>query len=289
MKNSFLIIFVIISFIACKEKREIDFPVLVTSDFDTIVKVNSQDMLKSNSIVYGVNILDTLIINHNKKFDKSNFIPFRDNKIKYDSLIVYVDSDNLDFHTDEINVFDFLPPPIPLETDSVNSNYPEISGYNSYLNNFEKDKEERRKIHFSTLPVYIYNSSNSNRAVYTSIINGEGIYKILEAKDKNGKWRPIEYNNVPIRVCATDWQNYLLKPKHFIVSSVYSYSGDFKTDLRVKVMSHDKVFYSNIFEGEINYAQFDTVNEVKKLIKAFEPAKIESYEYRRKLIFLDFL
>ena len=78
------------------------------------------------------------------------------------------------------------------------------------------------------------------------------IYAVLEAKDSVGNWRQITERNHPHGM-PTNEEIVLLKNR-VIVSSIYSYSGNYKTNFRVKIGTN----YSNVYSGKINYNQFNS-------------------------------
>ncbi len=110
-------------------------------------------------------------------------------------------------------------------------------------------KKSRRMV--NAYPVYIWNPTTK----ITSIpVQGVTTEIIQEAKDENGTWRPIEY--WVSGLCANGAWEYILEPNYYVITSVYKYSGEFKTDLRVKFRRDNKVYYSNSFRGSINRGQF---------------------------------
>jgi len=117
------------------------------------------------------------------------------------------------------------------------------------------------------------------------IVNGD-LFLQVQAKNKSGKWKSIEYNYVPGFICGTGHRDYTLSPKRFIVSTIRKYSGNYKTKMRVKFMSSQKGYYSNEFEGEINYSQFDFPEQVNLMNKKYSAN--EYLDYKKKLIFLNF-
>lgn len=101
-------------------------------------------------------------------------------------------------------------------------------------------------------PVYIWNSTDK----ITSIpVQGVATETIQEAKDENGNWRPIEY--WVSGFCGNGMWDYILKSNYYAITSVYKYSGEFETDLRIKFRRGNKVYYSNSFKGKINKSQFE--------------------------------
>jgi hypothetical protein len=90
---------------------------------------------------------------------------------------------------------------------------------------------------------------------------------IQEAKDKNGKWKPLEcYYN--FGGCGNP-ESYFFKliPNNFMVYPIMKYNGNFKTKIRIKLFNAGNVYYSNEFSGQINHSQFDTNNFQKMFMK----------------------
>jgi len=116
--------------------------------------------------------------------------------------------------------------------------------------------KERNKRYVAAYPVYIWNST---RQITSIPVNGTMTEMIQEARDEKGVWKPIEYrigDPGGIMIDADPWQ-YILQPDYYVITSVYKYTGDFKTDLRIKFKRGDKIFYSQSFSGRINKKQFE--------------------------------
>lgn len=111
--------------------------------------------------------------------------------------------------------------------------------------------DEHRKM-VNAYPVYIWNPSDK---ITTIPVEGVTTELIQEAKDENGEWRPIEYATNGF--CGNGKWNYVLMPDYYAITSVYKYSGQFETELRVKFTRGNKDYYSNIFKGKINPKQFE--------------------------------
>ncbi len=100
-------------------------------------------------------------------------------------------------------------------------------------------------------PVYIINKLDKSTSIP---VRGIATEMIQEAKNENGDWRPIEYR---VRnFCGLGYREYILKHNYFVISSIYKYTGNFSTELRIKFRNQNQVFYSNIFNGKINKNQF---------------------------------
>ncbi|MGC4040601.1 MAG: hypothetical protein QM710_07420 [Flavobacterium sp.] len=98
-------------------------------------------------------------------------------------------------------------------------------------------------------PLLIYN--NGNKPAYNKRIRF-----IQEAKDTDGKWKPIEFfAEVPSCIPNIVFYEYL--PKKYSMLSIIKYHGGFKTKIRVKMELGRYIYYSNEIAGHINKTQFD--------------------------------
>lgn len=283
---NFITVFFIIFFSACKEK-EISFtlPVLITSEYDTIIQINTKKMLPNFANVYGLNIKDSLDLSKKRVFradDKAVLNSWNKDTCK-NSIELFVKNIS-NFHTPELTYEELLPSPPPPPT-KLDSNYNMDSIFKTYKERYALFIKERNKIHYQTLPLYIYNNTNNNIQLLNSIINGD-LYFIQEAKDESGKWQPIEYLTTR-KICRTGAENLSLKPKHFIVSTVNKYKGEYKTKLRVKFWTGLSIYYSNEYDGEINLSQLNK-NKLLDSLKQLYNENSKTYTDKKQLMFLDF-
>ncbi len=78
---------------------------------------------------------------------------------------------------------------------------------------------------------------------------------ILEALDLNNEWKPIEYWR--FSKCGNSYFNRTVLPKmanSFVMD--IPQSGNYKTKLRFKLLGLDKFYFSNTFDGKIDYCCF---------------------------------
>jgi len=78
---------------------------------------------------------------------------------------------------------------------------------------------------------------------------------IMEAKDSLDTWRPIDYY-FQDPGCGTGTSCVYLKPGYYILTTIPHYSGKYKTFVRTKIKTNNKIFYSNEVNMSINYSQF---------------------------------
>jgi len=86
------------------------------------------------------------------------------------------------------------------------------------------------------------------------------LYMKVQAKDKNGIWRDIEY--LPSSWCGNSYHTVFLAPRECWEFSTPIYHGEFKTKMRVELLykkeanqKKDDVIYSNEYTGYINPGQ----------------------------------
>ncbi|WP_380290750.1 hypothetical protein [Hyunsoonleella rubra] len=249
-------------------------PVVIPNKCDTIIDLSSEEMLPSHTIVYGVNILDSLDFRLQSRMTSKDYYSgsfLKDEKFMSDSIKVFVDTTHVNFHLGEQSVISHFPPPPPPQTDNKRDSIYFKEIYDRAI----LEHENRGRTHYKTYPLFVYNSSRRSTVIQRPMFND--LFFIVEALDSLKIWRPIEYWEQRTVLCGTGHRDYLLKPKHFIVSAVKRYHGDFKTKLRVRFTSFNKVFFSNEYEGWMNYSQFDTTKLKREIRKQFGKAKMEYY------------
>jgi hypothetical protein len=104
---------------------------------------------------------------------------------------------------------------------------------------------------FLGYPLYIINKNFLTRFTVTK---GDGYGIIIEAKNFGGKWQPISYLSH-----AFSWPlsyDYILNPRDYLIAILPKYSGDYQTDIRIKLRTQCGDFYSNSIIGMISTKQF---------------------------------
>ncbi len=186
----------------------------------------------------GVNLLDTVDIQI--FVDTSKLIPTRNNK------------------------FYIIPPPPPLPPDFINKDSLKKDNKKSTL------KYEIPKIYINNYPVFIINKSKNTILLTFEDISG---FKIIqEALDSSGNWRPIQYWHW--NWCGNAYMCLSLQPNHYALTRTTKFTGKYKTKLRLKLRYFNRSFYSNEFDGTINYSQFKF------------PEKLDYYNEREKRLML---
>ncbi|WP_439130853.1 hypothetical protein [Polaribacter sp.] len=286
MKKILFYLLFVLSISSCITKER-KYPVIIPSSYDTILENNFDSIQIAKNIVYSIGFnRDTLTLNErnqNKYLHQDevfSFNKYSEHK-KTDSIVLYVDVDNPNFHTNFIASYFSLsipPPPSDVEIDSVE------------INNLQKAHQKRLlkelNTHYKAYPFYIYNTSKNTQEILKPIAGGD-LFMILEAKDEKGLWKPIEYFEQFGFLCGTGHQNYILKPNHYIIGAIKKYDGNYETIMRIKLRSFDKIFYSNEFQGKMNYSQFHSKDIVEKLKNRFNYRDKKEPNYREKNMFLN--
>lgn len=128
---------------------------------------------------------------------------------------------------------------------------------------FKKVKQEREFYLIEADSTHILNNqgqqqvwiiNNSKDTVTIQMQDGSFIC-VLQAKTKSGQWYSIQYWR--FSDCGNSYYF-----KHFPPKTANSFvtklpnKGDYQTKLRYKLLGADKFYYSNEFDGKINYCEF---------------------------------
>lgn len=115
------------------------------------------------------------------------------------------------------------------------------------------------------LLIYMVNNTSSNVALQ---MQDGSFIGLLEARIDKNQWRAVQY-------LSFSWCGNSYRLKH-IGAGVKSYfavptpTGNYKATLRYKILGKDKFYYSNEFEGEINYCDLqDNKHSAKEKLEAY--------------------
>jgi len=203
--------------------------VKVVNDYFKVPKIG-QNLLRQPLKLYDQDHLQGGISHLMGKF------PFADS--------IYIDEDLAAFPED-----DFFTPP-GFWWDTQEEFYPSDGlqlkiGYDSYLKGWDDGQD---KAH---IPVFIVNETSSTKYLFGRLRH---VSTLLEAKDRNGIWRPIEH--LGILGCLTGTGFIKIHPKEFCVLAIPLFRGNFKTQIRVKLKNQHSILISEAFPGYINEDQF---------------------------------
>ncbi len=262
-----LSLFLILLFSFCSKKRESNLPRIIVLEAKNVVEVNSKEMLHipaTNIIAKGFD-KDVNISENNKPLDKEFWKKYKEEHISFKNFDTVLPKYKLKLTIDTTYTiaskeFEYKYFPIPPKEYRIYRN--------GLINDKVPTKEVRQKainlmIDYvnKTVPLYKTNvecfplliENIDNGIAY---INYNYIKIIQEAKDIDGKWKPIEFYP-GISGCTVINSFYKLPPKKYLGIAIIKYNGNFKTKLRVKIKIKNHFYYSNEIEGFINRSQFN--------------------------------
>lgn len=133
-----------------------------------------------------------------------------------------------------------------------------IAGKNQFAIVIDEDKQAIWNEHYHGMPVFVANATTDT--IFFDAQDSR-LYMNMQAKDKTGVWRDIEY--LPSSWCGNSYHTLYLAPNEYWEFSTPQYEGSFETVLRAKLVykrtkdaKEDAVLYSNEVKGKINPAQF---------------------------------
>ena len=266
MKKLVPILFLLL-FSFCSNKRESNLPRIIVPEVDNVVEVNSKHMLQSQPELLGLNFTkDTSVIMHKDRNFNKSIAEFRHDTIlpKYNFKIIIDTTYDFHYKNYEYKWLDLIK-----KVDSLlNLKYSMREIEPDLIMKVYYDKLTKlRRNYVQAFPLLVYNYENKNSYIYT----GVGCHQMIqEAKDLDGKWKPIEYlNNQSIDVIIPYF--YKLKPKNYLATAIIKYHGDFKTKIRVKIRLNNYYYYSNEITGYINQSQFNDNFLNFRFYKTLEP------------------
>ena len=110
-------------------------------------------------------------------------------------------------------------------------------------------------------------SNHSADTIYIPI-QDKSVISILEAKDNNGNWNPIQF--WPISGCGNSYYSQIISPNQTLLYSVKKDFGEIPTSMRLRLHGTDTIFVSNEFSGTINSNMFkikeNIINEYKHVL-----------------------
>ncbi|MFC6098161.1 hypothetical protein ACFPVY_16030 [Flavobacterium qiangtangense] len=279
-----LLIFLIILFFSCSERKQNGLPKLIDSKVKNSIQVNSKEMLNIESFMpLAFNFDEDLKV----KTLRHRFDSVRSKKIPFDSVIpkynLKIVIDTSYFISNNWYVYNFVPrPKNVIQEGRLNGKIPtKIDQQKSFaiLTEYLDKRTELQEANVNCYPLLVYNLSENE-----AYMNSEFIQ---EAKDIDGKWKPIEFTFL-YEMCGTGkgFQS-ALEPKKYVAFSIIKYKGDFKTKIRVKFRNNRHIYYSNEIEGTINRSQFN--QDFKKSYFESYGSNISSsdFDFYSKDIFLN--
>lgn len=99
--------------------------------------------------------------------------------------------------------------------------------------------------------IHIVNNTDSSIAVQMQDWSFIGI---LEALTKDNEWKPVQYWQ--FSKCGNSYRKKHIAPHTSLSFITPVHTGNYKTRLRYKILGKNQFYYSNQFEGSIDYCEF---------------------------------
>lgn len=157
----------------------------------------------------------------------------------------------------------------------------------SISSEFNKNDKSRIQIiakitNDSLFAIYLKNNSKDTLNISTQDWH---LYLIQEAKDKKGNWKPIEYWS--FSWCGNSYGNEKVASEKILKTESKKYNGEFKTQIRFKLLENNEVFYSNPVICNINLSQFEITDEFKTHHVYKNVLKVSDEKLAEKVMFLE--
>lgn len=111
------------------------------------------------------------------------------------------------------------------------------------------------------MPVYLV---DTGRMATRLLVQDGRLPMIVEARDGDGGWRPIEYWRMAS--CAHPYMSMVLRPREYCLTRVYRYTGRVRTELRIRLMGPDREIITSLpFKGSIDPGQFAPIITLPRL------------------------
>ena len=132
--------------------------------------------------------------------------------------------------------------------------------------------------------ISVFVQNNTTEIIWLSHQDNQ-IYILQEAMDKNGLWKPIEYWESSD--CGNSFGQINIESKGIIETKSTKYQGSFKTKIRFKLSTDEKLFYSNTLDGSINPNKLIMPNDFSFLWPLVLMGKKTPLEIQKKVVFLE--
>ena len=233
---------------SCSVSNNFHNPYIRTDNFEKINRVRFNEMREAvNELVYIGELIDTVALDTLKTQNHFNFDLTNTIKNSNGALKIKVDlNQKLAYDLEKLSI-----PPVPILLDSIKIVFDSIETRKQ----LEK-WENRKRNYVDAIPVTIINSTKETTWLVQQDFQ---ILMIQEAKDIHDKWKPIEYWN--FSNCGNSYGRITLKSNEIAIFKILKYSGDFKTEIRLKIRNGNQTYYSKPFKGSVNLKQFEIPEE----------------------------
>lgn len=111
------------------------------------------------------------------------------------------------------------------------------------------------------------------------------LYLIQEAKNENGKWKPIEYWNYSW--CGNSYLSEKIESQKILKTETEKYNGTFETEIRFKFLIDNVIFYSNTLKTKIDLTQFVIPEKFTEHSTYENVVRVSNKKLAEKILFLE--
>jgi hypothetical protein len=111
------------------------------------------------------------------------------------------------------------------------------------------------------------------------------LYLIQEAKNENGKWKPIEYWSYSW--CGNSYSSEKVESQKIFKTETENYNGTFETEIRFKFLIENEIFYSNTLKSKIDLSQFEIPEKFTEHSTYKNVVRVSNKELAEKVLFLE--
>lgn len=246
-----------------KKYSRIEFPAYYDTVKNSGIDYVVDEMVMSHN---GIQLIDTIDFKNQKidlnkqpkygEYAKSSLDGYRWPR---DSIQIQILIDTSRIISTKDNRISYVVPPPPPITPSILKEIDSILNINNQEDSIkssnvkQKIEQEKTDSWVNNYPVFIVNYTDTIISLTYEDISG--FKMVQEAKDSIGTWKPIQYWHW--NWCGNAYSSIDLKPKYFALTRTPKFSGEYRTKLRLKMRFFNKTYYSNEFNGRINYSQFE--------------------------------
>lgn len=116
-----------------------------------------------------------------------------------------------------------------------------------------------KKTNDTLLAIYLKNKTKDSLELS---LQDSSLFLIQEAKNKEGKWKPIEYWSYA--TCGNSYASQKIASEDIIKTNTKNYTGEFETEIRFKLLFENKLYYTNTLKGKIDSSLFQVSENAKK-------------------------
>jgi hypothetical protein len=139
-----------------------------------------------------------------------------------------------------------------------------------------------KKTNDTLLAIYLKNKTKDSLDLY---LQDSSLFLIQEAKNKEGKWKPIEYWRYA--TCGNSYLSQTIASEDIIKTNTKNYTGEFETEIRFKLLFENKLYYTNTLKDKIDLSLFQVSENAKNHYMYRNAMRSTGSKLAEKVLFLE--